>query len=165
MNWQFLFLSSEGRIGQKDFWIGALLLFVAWILSHALHILAPLIWLLLVFPWVCIIAKRLHDFGRSGWLMLAPLAVGVVAVVLAVVFGGLTAGSALYTAFTGGMEPSGWAVMFGALGVMFAFLGVAALVKILFLLWVGLTPGDPGANRFGPAPGAANLPTPATPAT
>ena len=161
MNWQVLFLSAEGRIRRKDFWIGALILVVVGCLSVLFHILAPLIWLALLYPWVCVFSKRLHDFGKSGFLILAPVAVGVVAFVLALVFGGIGAIGALVTAANGGSEPSSWAVLFGALGVALVFLSIAGLFKLVFILWVGLSPGAPGENRYGPAPEVVAPPTPA----
>ncbi len=68
MDWRTLFLSPEGRIGQKDYWIGVLILFVVWgpvsRLAHAGAAgLAPA-----DLSVVCVYAKRLHDAGRSGWL-------------------------------------------------------------------------------------------------
>ena len=152
MDWQALFLSGEGRIGRRDFWIGALILFVAWAIAPIFHLLAPVIWVLLLYPWVCVIAKRLHDFGRSGLLILIPFAVGAAAVTLGMVFGGLAAMGAIWGMTSGAAEPNGWAVAFGSLGIMAGFLALAGLVKIVFVLWVGLSPGDPGENRFGPPP-------------
>ena len=164
MNWQTLFLSPEGRIGQKDYWIGLLILFAVWVLSPVLHILAPLVWLALLYPWVCVIAKRLHDFGRSGWLILVPFAIALIAFLLGLVFGGVSLLSAGWAAFNDGFEPSTWAVLLGALGIMLAFLCIAGVVKLVFLLWVGLKSGDPAPNRFGPPPGPVTAPTPAAPA-
>src|SRR4051794_40639013 len=110
MDWRTLFLSADGRIGVKDFWIGALVLVVAGMLALPLHIFAPVVWLLLMFGWVCVIAKRLHDFGKSGWLMLLPLALAMIAGLLALIFGGLSIAGAIWTGVTGGYEPSSWAV-------------------------------------------------------
>ncbi len=154
MDWSKLFLSPEGRIGQKEFWIGVLILFVIWILTPLLHIMAPLAWLLLLYPWVCVFAKRLHDFGKSGLLILVPFVVGFIALTLGVIFGGVTVISAIVTAMQGGTQPVTWAVVLGALGTMLAFLGIAAVFKFIFILWVGLSSGDPGPNRYGPPPGA-----------
>ena len=163
MHWQTLFFSAEGRIGRKAFWTAALVLFVAWILSHLLHIFAPLIWLVLIYVWVCVYAKRLHDFGRSAVLILLPFVVIFIALTAAVVFGGLSVIGLLIAGAMHGIDPSGWAVMFGGLGVMAVCLAIAGLAKVLFLLWVGLTPGDPTANSYGPAPGTLPPPSP-TPA-
>jgi uncharacterized membrane protein YhaH (DUF805 family) len=42
-----------------------------------------------------------------------------------------------------------------------AFLLLAVVVKLVFLLWVGLSRGDPGPNRYGPPPGEASTSPPA----
>jgi uncharacterized membrane protein YhaH (DUF805 family) len=160
MDWRTLFLSPEGRIGPKDFWIGVLFLFVVWVLSHVLHVLAPLIWLLMIYPWVCVFAKRLHDAGRSGWLILAPVAVGVAALILAVMFGGVGVIGALGTMATFGASPASWAALFAGVGVMMMFLCVAGVAKLAFTLWVGLSAGDPGENRYGPPPVSLMTATP-----
>jgi uncharacterized membrane protein YhaH (DUF805 family) len=162
MNWQTRLLSPEGRMSQKDFWMSALVLFVAWVVSHAFHVFAFLIWLLLIFMWVCVYAKRLHDFGKSGWLTLLPFIVGAAAVTLGLIFGGLGAIGAVFAMITHGVEPSSWATMFAGFGIMAVFLCIAALAKFIFLLWVGLSPGDPGENRYGPPPDQAPAPSPTT---
>lgn len=159
MDWRTLYLSADGRIGQKDFWLGALILFVIWVLTPLLHILAPLAWLLLLYPWTCVFAKRLHDFGRSGFLILVPFVVGCLAVLAALVFGGVAALSAIFGAAQGGMGAGSWALFAGALGTAGAFLALAGLVKLIFILWVGLSRGDPGPNRYGPPPVSLTSPT------
>jgi uncharacterized membrane protein YhaH (DUF805 family) len=158
MDWRTLFLSPEGRMGQKDFWIGFLILFVIWLLSPILHVLALLVWLALLYAWICLFAKRLHDMGKSAWLMLLPFGVAVIAGCLALVLGGVSAVSAIWAAAQGGFEPASWTAFFGALGAMVAFLGIAGLVKLVFILWVGLSRGDAGPNRWGPPPGSLTSP-------
>ena len=157
MTWQSVFFSSNGRMGQKDFWIAALILFVAWIVSHALHLLAPIAWLVIWYCWICILAKRLHDAGRSGWLVLLPLAAGFAAGCLALVVGGLAA----ITAFaTGGLHG---AAIIGSLGFMAMMMGLAGLVNLIFLLWVGLAAPQTGDNQYGPPPGSWINPAPPAP--
>jgi uncharacterized membrane protein YhaH (DUF805 family) len=160
MNWQTLLLSPEGRMRQSDFWICVLILLAAWIVSPLLHLLAPIVWLLLVYMWICVCAKRLHDFGKSAWLILIPIVAGALAVGMGWMFGGLSAFGALWTMATGDSGSASWAAIFAGLGIMLAWFAVAAAVKFIFLLWVGLSPGDAGDNRFGPPPGPASAPTP-----
>jgi len=153
MTWQSVFFSSNGRMGQKDFWIAALILFVAWIVSHALHIFALFAWLLIWYCWICILAKRLHDAGRSGWLVLLPFVVGFAVGCVGLVVGGIAA----ITAFaTGGMhsDPGSLAMLWGSLGFMAMLFGIAGLVNLIFLLWVGLSAPEAGDNRYGPPPGS-----------
>jgi uncharacterized membrane protein YhaH (DUF805 family) len=148
MDWQSLFLSAEGRISRKDFWIAVLILMVAWALAPLFHILAPVIWLLLLFPWICVFAKRLHDFGKSGWFIALPFVVGIAAVTLGLMVGGFAALGAMSAMAVGG--PGSWAMAMGGLGVMLGFLCLAGIAKLIFVLWVGLSPGDPGPNAYGP---------------
>lgn len=77
-----LFFSSSGRLGRTRFLISAGALLLITILYQAIaH--SVLLWLtawvvypLLVFTGACLLSKRLHDRGRSGWwaaLVLAAL--------------------------------------------------------------------------------------------
>ena len=162
MDWRTLFLTYEGRIDQKDYWLGALILFVIGLLASALHILAPLIWLALIYPWICVIAKRLHDFGKSGWLILLPIVIACLALTAGAVLGVFGAIAAFVTG-SGWDHPGAWGVFLGALGAAFSFFLVAGLAKLVFLIWVGLARGDPGPNRYGPPPTSLTSPRP-TPA-
>jgi uncharacterized membrane protein YhaH (DUF805 family) len=163
MDWGRLFLSAEGRIRQQDYWIGVLILFALWIVSHLAHIFAPLIWLALLYPWVCVFAKRLHDFGKSGWLILIPFVVAFIAGCAAVIAGGAALIGMIFNASTDAANDwSSWAGVAGALGAALVFLLIALVVKLVFMLWVGLSRGDPGPNRYGPPPGETVASPPAT---
>jgi uncharacterized membrane protein YhaH (DUF805 family) len=163
MNMQTLLLSPEGRIGRKDFWLGALILIAAWMVSHVAHVFAPILWLLLIYPWVCVYAKRLHDFGKSAWLVLIPFVVVFVCLVMAFAFGGVAAIAAIFAAANEQFGGANLAMIASSLGVMLVFLGIAAVGKIAFMLWVGISASDPAENRYGPPPGAPPPPTPAAP--
>jgi uncharacterized membrane protein YhaH (DUF805 family) len=146
MDWKGLFLTSSGRLGQRDFWLAWLMLFAANLVCRIVPFLGGLVALALVFPNVCVTSKRLHDFGRSGWLILIPFAAGLVAAVL----GALTRGATMLAGLAG--HAVGSLAMVGGMGLM-ALLGLALLVVALgFLLWVGLSRGDPEPNAYGPPP-------------
>jgi uncharacterized membrane protein YhaH (DUF805 family) len=158
MDWKTLFLSADGRIDKRDFWIGFAILFVAGLVLGMIPVLG-LISILLIYPWVCVYAKRLHDFGRSAWLILAPVAVTAVLMIAAIALGGMAMMGA-------GLANNETAMAGSALAMGGAIAGVALLsflIWIGFALWVGLTNGDPAENRFGPPPvsltsGAASPP-------
>lgn len=139
MDWQNLFLSAQGRIGRKDFWIGAGALVVANLIGGAIPLAGALISLALIYPWTCLAAKRLHDFGRSGWLVIVAAAPAAVSGTLALV----TSLAASNVATMG--------VAFAGAGLTLMVSGVALLASLGFLLWVGLKPGNAGANTYGPA--------------
>lgn len=147
MDWKALFLTSNGRLGQKDFWIAFLILFVVAFVGGMIPLLNLLIGLALIFPGVCILAKRLHDFGKTGWLAAAPYAVSVAAMLLAAVMGGMAM-------MAGGLGGDGAAAMAaaGGMGMMALVMFVAFAANLGFLLWVGLSRGDPQPNAYGPPP-------------
>lgn len=143
MDWKRLFLSAEGRVGRRDFWIGFAIIFVASIVLGAIPVIGQIIGLLLIWPQVCVHAKRLHDMGRTAWLILIPFVVTIAAMGFVAVTGGLALMGAAgedYETAAGAGAASGLAIL------------VAFLVGVGFLLWVGLSPGQAGPNRFGEEP-------------
>lgn len=143
MDWKYLFLSPTGRIGRREFWIGFAILFVASLVVNIIPVLGTLVGLALIYPQVCVQAKRLHDMGHTAWLMLIPFGVTILAMIMAMVSGG--------AAMFSGDYASAGAAMGGAL----LALSLAGLVSLGFLLWIGLTPSQAGDNRFGPQPAPA----------
>ena len=86
-----------------------------------------LAWLLLT-----VAARRLHDFGRSGWWQLGVYAVMIGCMAIS--------------------EPN-WADALGIGEIAAGLAELAAYVIYLgFLVALGLIRGDPGPNRFGSGP-------------
>lgn len=152
MDWKNLFLAADGRIGKKDFWIAWLILFVAGIVAGMIPIIGGFIGLALIYPSVCIYSKRLHDFDKSGWLAALPYVVMIIGVILIFITGG---GAILTAAMAGeqGADAAAAAAAMSAAGMAMIVFAVMFLFGIGFLLWVGLTNGTPGPNRYGPPPG------------
>ena len=146
MDWKNLFLNANGRIGQKDFWIGFLILFVGGFILGLIPFINMIAGLVLIYPSVCVFSKRLHDFGKTGWLAAVPFGIGAVFFVLAMIMGG----AAMFGMASGDAAATGGAM--AALG-MVGLLGLVAFCAyIAFVLWVGLTKGDVGTNQDGPPP-------------
>jgi len=116
----------RGRMNRATYWsiLGGMVVFV--IAIAAFGVRPPRIAEgLLIF--LCV--PRLHDLGRSGWWVLIPLGVEVVALVTA------------FSAFSADDAP----MIFGGV-----FLVIAVVV-----VGLGLVPAEPHANRFGePSKGA-----------
>lgn len=76
VDWSDLFLSANGRLSRTPFLIAAAVLFgIAWIYEAVIGSTVTLHWMtgwfvypVLVYCGACVLSKRLHDRGRSGWL-------------------------------------------------------------------------------------------------
>lgn len=142
-DWRTLFLQANGRIGQKDYWIGIGILFAANLVLSWLPFIGLLISLAGIYFGICVSSKRLHDMGKSGWLAAVPYGVTALAVVLSAM------------AFVGGMAGASSGNDMGALagmGMATSVWGLAFLINLGFLIWLGVTKGDPGDNAYGPPP-------------
>ncbi|HEV2363388.1 MAG TPA: DUF805 domain-containing protein [Caulobacteraceae bacterium] len=73
IDWRELFASAAGRVGRAPFWVAtAILLAVAAayeaVAGPTLRLLTFwFVYPLLIASAVCVVSKRLHDRGRSGW--------------------------------------------------------------------------------------------------
>ena len=140
-------LSFQGRLRRKYFWLSLLILFGANIVAGIIPILGPLLGLVLIWPGVAVLVKRLHDMGRTGWYAFVPYVGNAIAIVVAFIGGG----AAVMSAAANGDEVS-TAAAGGAIGT-FALAAIISLVSNLgFLIWVGASDSQPGTNDYGPNP-------------
>ena len=137
IDWRTLYLSGDGRIGRTEFWIGAAGLICVGVVAGLVPVVGVLASLALIYPWACLTSKRLHDFGRSGLLVL----VAAVPAVVAGVFSLVTALAA------SNLSTIGMALAGASLSL--AVSTVALLVSLCFVLWVGLKPGHEAPNSYG----------------
>ncbi|HZH07478.1 MAG TPA: DUF805 domain-containing protein, partial [Lautropia sp.] len=127
----------QGRTSKRDFWIGFAGLVGVGVVANLLPVVGGPVSLALLYPAAALMVKRLHDFGRSGWLVMVPLVPTALAAVIA-----------MLAAMTIG-DPATMGSGFAAAGFAVLVSMVAMLVGIVFLLWAGTRPGDPAANAYG----------------
>lgn len=147
LDWQKLLFSFEGRTRRSHFWIGWLICFGAGFVAGLIPIIGQIISLALIWPNLAIAVKRLHDMGKSGWLVVIPWVACIVGGIAAVSMMGvsiLTNASAL--------EAGDPAAIVALLGPAMGILAVIGLICLGFLLWIGLAEGQSGENRYGPNP-------------
>lgn len=149
MDWKTLFFSPEGRIGRSAFWIGWLVLVGANVVLGWIPLVGWALSLATIYCSVCVFSKRLHDMGRSGFLQVWPM---VVCMVLVLGAAGMAAGPAIMAGISNADEAAVAAALMAGLGGMLLALLAVLVVSVGFLLWVGVSNGDPGENRYGPAP-------------
>ena len=131
MNFDTLFVNPKGRTSRGQF-VPALITLLAVVLFYAFLVTgrtATWCLLVLVFPAFILHARRLHDMGRTAWLLIVPvvLMIGAFAIWLKL-------------------------MSFGAR--VDGVLPIAALVVSAgFALWGCIGTGQADANRFGTASG------------
>lgn len=146
-DWQKLFLSFEGRTGRSHFWIGWLILLGAGVVANFLPFVGGLLSIALIWPNLAISVKRLHDMGKSGWLIVVPWVLSLIVCAVGIAVMGLSVFANLSA-----LENEDPAAILAVVGPVLGLFGLLFLVNIGFLLWIGLSASQPGDNRYGPAP-------------
>jgi len=157
---QFYFLPS-GRISRSQYWLKFVLPYIGIIIvlqlmsvlsssSSPLHILSSILIfifsLVVVWPSLVVMIKRIHDRNKSGWFCLilyVPLTIFIILLIIWL--------AALLVAIGAGSTASAPAI--GAFAVFVMILGfVCAGITIWFFIEFGCMRGTIGPNRFGPDP-------------
>lgn len=146
-DWKKLLFSFEGRTRRQHFWIGWLICLGVGVVANWLPIIGGIISIALIWPNLAISVKRLHDMGKSGWLVAIPWAVTIVGFAIAAILVGVSA-----FANAAALENENPAAFLALIGPALGLFIIIGLVNLAFLLWIGLTDGQPGDNRFGPNP-------------
>jgi uncharacterized membrane protein YhaH (DUF805 family)/uncharacterized membrane protein YphA (DoxX/SURF4 family) len=127
-SWNTLFVHPNGRTSRGHF-LAALLPLAVIVLSYTYSgpdLYAPWAVLVLLYPAVVLHVRRLHDMGRTGWWMLVPAALTVVAMGI-------------------------WAERISLGTQLDVVVPLAALVVFLgFALWGCIARGKAETNAFGP---------------
>jgi uncharacterized membrane protein YhaH (DUF805 family) len=128
LTWDTLFVHSQGRTSREHF-IPALIplaIVVWWYAQAGPNVYPQWSLLVLLFPAIVLLARRLHDMGHSGWLLVVPAVLTVAA--MAIWDHRLELGAQLN----------------------FAVPLAALLVFVAFALWGCIGKGKTQANAFGP---------------
>ncbi|HOT84095.1 MAG: DUF805 domain-containing protein [Rhodospirillales bacterium] len=137
MDWKFIFLSFQGRLNRKPYWLGTIALLslvvigvfgVMFLTGGGGGVAAiGVIYLLLLWPTLAMGVKRLHDRNKSAWWLVVFYVVPTLLNVLV----------------EGGDGEGVGAMIFGLASLA---ISIWALVELGFLR------GTVGANRYGPDP-------------
>ncbi|WP_292074575.1 MULTISPECIES: DUF805 domain-containing protein [unclassified Brevundimonas] len=147
-DFQSAMLSFEGRLRRSHFWIGWLILFGVNIVISWIPII-NLLGVVLIWPNLALSVKRLHDMGKTGWLIAIPWVGSVIA--FAAGFAMVIA-AAVANGYSEDYYEGNPAAVFALMGPAFGLFAIAGLLGLAFLLWIGLVDSQKGENRFGPNP-------------
>lgn len=89
-NWYVAVLKKyavfEGRASREEFWVYTLVNFIVSLILHmVLGVVGAIYSLAVLVPSLAVGARRLHDTGRSGWLLLVGL-IPLVGIIILIVF-------------------------------------------------------------------------------
>jgi len=162
-----LYLSPKVRLNPAQFLQGAILLIVINFIFSLLTLALPMfflismpIGLIMIWLWFSLWARRLHDAGKSAWMVLLVLLVTVVAgflstrlVYMATGFDQATAAAAVQKAGTDIM--AAMMASFEASRSIVLASAIANAVTAFMIAFFGnkLLKSDPEENQFGPVSG------------
>jgi uncharacterized membrane protein YhaH (DUF805 family) len=111
--------------------------------------------LAILIPTLAVAVRRFHDIGRTGWWVLFPFAVTVVALVVFLIFNGsqfIASMSSIEGLADKADTPEGALALLSAFGPMLLWVFVPAILASLVTFVFHVLDGTPGRNRFGPDP-------------
>lgn len=145
--WAFFF-SARGRISRKQYWLWYFLPVVALSIIVDFFSLVPgwffkllpsLFQLVLLWPHIAVLVKRIHDRNKSGWLVWLFYIPWILALIF--IIGTIIAAATHATGAT------------ATLGIITGVIGIVVLgIAIWFFVEFGCLRGTIGANRYGPDP-------------
>ena len=122
------YLLYQGRARRKEFWLFNLFCFICSLILNVIPFLGLLFSLGVILPSVCLGIRRLHDIGKSGWLIL-------------VFYGVLFMGVCII------------GLSIGAESMLIAIVGTVILLADIVIMLVFLCQdSQPGENKYGPNP-------------
>ncbi len=158
---QFYF-SPSGRISRSQYWLQFMLPYMAVVfvlevisgifdkdsgISIAANAIMMIFYLIVLWPSIAILVKRVHDRNRTGWTILWLFVPAVIFTIMLFVW----LGAAIFTAAEG--QSVNFTGALGTLGVLVIVLGLIVLgLNIWFFVEFGCLRGTIGANRYGPDP-------------
>lgn len=138
--------SLDGRMSRRQFW----LCWLAVVASCGVIALVPaargLAFLVPLWPLLALSVKRLHDLGRPARLAAVPFAVILAGLVIQLCYFAVLA----YFVIAQSAALDVLSVMVWVVAVNL----LAAVLNLIYLLWIGLLPGQKGPNAYGPDPRA-----------
>jgi uncharacterized membrane protein YhaH (DUF805 family) len=153
------YVTFSGRASRSEFWYWALFTVLAGVVAAMLDAvlrtrgLQGVLSLVLLLPNLAISVRRLHDSGKSGWLLLI---FGGIACFGAVVFGLAVVGAAVAAFRDESLVGSGLFLLLGGLVGFFC-----TVPPVIYLLYLYTRPSEPAPNRYGPMPGTLAVTLPA----
>ncbi|WP_395944581.1 DUF805 domain-containing protein [Brevundimonas sp.] len=157
-DWRNRLFSLNGRMERAYFWTAILVMVLIQLAAFGLLALLPeadqlprIVFVAALWPYLAVTTKRLHDIGRTGWLVAIPfgLITLVVQVATVIVIMGSVYGVLAISIDSGPSTRAFQTVAATAVGAG----ALVLLIQLTFVSLIGFWPGQTHDNRFGAPPG------------
>lgn len=147
------FFSFKGRITRKQYWLYTGFASILSLIASSLDILfgtygegiiRNILSVIMIWPGLAVLVKRVHDRARSGWTLLYYFVPEIILVSI----------PAIYVLFDKRIDP----VVAGLCLLLFIF------ILLIMLIDLGFSRGTKGGNKYGPDPLAVIPPSSTAPA-
>jgi uncharacterized membrane protein YhaH (DUF805 family) len=135
---QTLLTTPNGRLGRQSYWTLLVVMVAAGFVLSLVPFFGQLLSLALLWPFGCVVAKRLHDTGRRAWMVPVAAALNVAAVALS------------FTAAVMATDPGHVVAAFGLAVPALMLGGLSMVVTLSLVIFAGAAVPSAGNNRFGP---------------
>jgi uncharacterized membrane protein YhaH (DUF805 family) len=144
------YVNFKGRATRSEYWWWVLFVILLQIVTSSItDQLANVASLVVFLPGLAVLARRLHDTGRSAWWMASPIALVTVAIIAVVA---LLTSVGLDLANVDSWDPE--SAFEGASATLVLLAGVTSLAALILvvIVWVVFPclKSDSGMNKYGP---------------
>lgn len=147
----------NGRITQKQFWMGAGAVLLVNIALNYIGVFGILVWGLMVYVGFCVYAKRLHDIGKSAWVhAIVWLVVSIIAIGSMVLSWGAV--EILAESIGPGTIPTEEDIMeimpelMSEMVPLSVGYGINLVIWLAYTIWLGIGHSQKFDNRYGRGP-------------
>ena len=157
------YFDFNGRARRSEYWLFFLFQILLSIIIGTISALSPIIGdsldtitnLALLIPVIAVNVRRFHDIGQTGWWVLFPMAICLLALIVYVSVTGAQGFAGFSAINPSELENADYDTIMRTLTPLIpalAWIGIPTFIASLVTFIMNLKDGEPKTNQFGPDP-------------